>query len=115
MVQDELLTQLNHLSFPLVNTPWDFHTNTNNKPFKCYDIQTVDQGEYDEVDYEPTSPAVCRFNKVTYQGVPKSIGHYVNQTIEKIVNLNRGNAESVDINIALKDGGDLDFKLNMKS
>lgn len=114
MVQDELLTQLNHLSFPLVNTLWDFHTNTNNKPFKCYDIQTVDQGEYDEVDYEPTSPAVCRFNKVTYQGVPKSIGHYVNQTIEKIVNLNRGNAESVDINIALKDGGDLDFKLNMK-
>ena len=66
------------------------------------------------MDYEPTSPAVCRFNKVTYQGVPKSIGHYVNQTIEKIVNLNRGNAESVDINIALKDGGDLDFKLNMK-
>ncbi|CAX40941.1 uncharacterized protein YMR258C homologue, putative [Candida dubliniensis CD36] len=116
MVQDELLTQLNHLSFPLVNVLWDFHTNTNNKVFKCYDIQTIDQGEYDEVDYEPepNSPKTCRFNKVRYQGIPKSVGHYVNQTIEKIVNLNRGNAESVDISNVLKDGGDLGFKLNMK-
>lgn len=114
MIQDELLTQLNHLSFPIFNHLWDFHSNTCNLPFKCYDIQTVDQGEYDEDNYDPKIPIHCLFNQHVYKGIPESISHYVNTLVTKLINLDRGDAESRDVNEFFNDGGDTEYKINLK-
>ncbi|EMG47645.1 ROY1 Non-SCF-type F-box protein ROY1 [Candida maltosa Xu316] len=120
MIQDELLTQLQTLHFPLLNTAWDFHENTNNShPFKCYENMNVDQGEYDgeDVDLRPTR--YCLFNNHVYRsGVPLSVSHYVNQLIEKLINLDRGNAEMIyeeNNNDFLNDGGEYrDFRVAFK-
>ena len=114
MIQDELLTQMNHLSFPLINHLWDFHSNTNNRPFKCYDIQTVDQGEYDDDNYDPKIPIRCLFNQQVYKGIPESMSHYVNTLVTKLINLDRGDAEARDVNEFFNDGGDIEYKINLK-
>ncbi|KAG7663320.1 uncharacterized protein J8A68_003152 [[Candida] subhashii] len=112
MVSDELLTQLNHLAFPLKNKLWDFHWNTSGRRFRCYDIQTIDQEEYDDDTYVPQSEIECKFDNSLYSYVPSSMAHYVDGLVQKLINLNRGNAEA-DQDEELVDGGDVAFRLNI--
>ncbi|CAK9442079.1 uncharacterized protein LODBEIA_P58450 [Lodderomyces beijingensis] len=110
MDQDKMVPQLDMLSYPLWDDAWDFHKVDEDaatvgaggadlqllKPFKCYDEEVIDQGEYDEdpTDQEATdiSPN-CEFGSELYSKIPKCIGHYTNDMIQEILNLHRGNAE----------------------
>ncbi|KAI3405090.2 hypothetical protein KGF56_002046 [Candida oxycetoniae] len=127
MIQDDLITQLDQLSFPLWNHHWDFHKVTNHterQPFKCYEKKVIDHGEYDEgATSDVISTDECEFTKRLYANIPKCISHYTNDMVQAILNLHRGNAErradeqehthisGVDSDVfadTLKDGGDLD-------
>lgn len=120
MVHHELVTHLYHLAYPLTNRLWNFHDSLVLVPFRCYDVQMVDQGEFDgeeEQEYfdshETTQP--CKFNSSMYHsGVPISMGHYLDGLIMKIINLNRGDAEAFDLGHTFKDGGDTEeLQLNI--
>lgn len=120
MVHHELMTHLYHLAFPLTNRLWNFHDSLVRVPFRCYDIQMIDQGEFDgeeEHEYfdthETTQP--CKFNNSIYNsGIPISMSHYLDDLIMKIINLNRGDAEAFDLGLNFKDGGDTEeLQLNI--
>ncbi|KAI5950150.1 hypothetical protein KGF54_005298 [Candida jiufengensis] len=112
-------TQLDQLSFPLFNKLWDFHTIPHSKDLKCLSKQTIDYGEYEDEDTIEEASKHCEFNKSIYQFIPLSISHYINNLVQEVLNLNRGNAEArIDevLDLDLKDGGDLNFssKFNLK-
>lgn len=107
-----LLTQLDQLAFPIWKCIWDFHLIENSKKLKCLDKLTIDQGEYDEGDQpDDEEVAICEQSKNLFSRIPKSISHYINDVIQEILNLHRGNAEArfdeQDLHF-LKDGGDYD-------
>ncbi|KAG5417942.1 hypothetical protein I9W82_004270 [Candida metapsilosis] len=107
-----LLTQTSQLSFPIWKCLWDFHSVQNSNRFKCLNKLTVDEGEYDEGDQpDAEEVAICDVNKDLFSRIPKAISHYVNDIIQEILNLHRGNAEArfdeQDFHF-LKDGGDFD-------
>ncbi|KAI5970799.1 hypothetical protein CANMA_000218 [Candida margitis] len=113
-----LLTQLDQPSFPIWKCIWDFHSIENSKKFKCLEKLTIDQGEYDEGDYpDEEQVEICESNKNFFARIPKAISHYMNDVIQEILNLHRGNAEArfdeQDLQF-LKDGGDYD-DLHQKS
>ncbi|KAI5956013.1 hypothetical protein KGF57_003499 [Candida theae] len=105
-----LLTQMDQLSFPIWKCTWDFHSIENSKKFRCLDKLTIDQGEYDEEDIPDEEGAtICELNENLFAKLPRAIGHYVNDIIQEILNLHRGNAEArfdeQELRF-LKDGGD---------
>ncbi|ABN67297.2 predicted protein [Scheffersomyces stipitis CBS 6054] len=124
--ENELLTGLCYLHFPLRNVLWNFHDNAIKVPFRCYDIQIVDQGEYDgeKDDLEEEEDVFhdaqdeishCTYNSAVYnRNIPICISHYLDDLVLKLINLNRGNAESDDLGGEFNDGGDSDdLKLNI--
>ncbi|EGW30189.1 uncharacterized protein SPAPADRAFT_63802 [Spathaspora passalidarum NRRL Y-27907] len=113
MIQDELLTQLSQLRFPLMNKLWDFHSNATFKDFKCYEEELIDQGEFDEDQDILPNKYRCEFDESVYMHIPVAITHYLNWLVLDVLNLNRGNAEAEDEE-KFMDGGDEEFRLNMR-
>ncbi|CAI5760370.1 unnamed protein product [Candida verbasci] len=83
---------------------WNFHKTQNGKGFKCCDTKVIDQGEYDEEDFDNKVVSDCEFNEVVYKGIPTSVSHYLNSLVIQILKLYRGNAEGNDVEF--NDGGD---------
>ncbi|ODV82060.1 uncharacterized protein CANTADRAFT_87999 [Suhomyces tanzawaensis NRRL Y-17324] len=122
-----LATHLEYGQAPLSDFLWNYHDSTFNVPFRCYDTQVVDQGEFDEIDkldgenqevedvfFDSTEKIKpCSFNQLYYKNLTVCIAHYINDFILQIINLNRGNAEELVIGEELKDGGDDDIKLKI--
>lgn len=42
------------------------------------------------------------------------MSHYVNTLVTKLINLDRGDAEARDVNEFFNDGGDIEYKINLK-
>ena len=43
------------------------------------------------------------------------MSHYVNTLVTKLINLDRGDAEARDVNEFFNDGGDIEYKINLKN
>ncbi|EDK47389.1 hypothetical protein LELG_05570 [Lodderomyces elongisporus NRRL YB-4239] len=141
LIQNDLITQLDQLAFPIWNCSWDFHEmivdqnsncSQNNDaylvpPLKCLEKEIIEYGEYDEDNEDgiiesTASNNRCEFSRKLFSHLPKCISHYLNDLVQEILNLHRGNAEQradevehgtgtdteVSFMDSLKDGGDLD-------
>ncbi|KAK6458476.1 uncharacterized protein RJT20DRAFT_32073 [Scheffersomyces xylosifermentans] len=117
----DLLTGLSYLHYPLSNRLWNFHDSALSIPFRCYDVQIIDQGEFDEEVEEEAALNIsetlahCKYNAAVYnRNIPLSISHYLDDLVLKLINLNRGDAEAFELGTDFRDGGDSeDLKLNI--
>lgn len=100
---DPNLSDLEYLKYPLNENTWNFHDNTFSVPFKCLNHKNYEECEFEgeeEVDifYDANSEfEPCKFNERLFRPVGKAISHYINDLIIKIVDLNRGNAEDIEL------------------
>lgn len=99
----DILNDLDYLKYPLKNNTWNFHDNLFSIPFKCLNHKNYEEHEYDDNDevdifhdakteFEP-----CKFNERIFRPVGKCISHFINDIIIQIVDLNRGNAEDIQL------------------
>ncbi|CUM45087.1 uncharacterized protein AC631_05079 [Debaryomyces fabryi] len=100
---NDILSDLDYLKYPFKKNTWNFHDNLFSIPFKCLDHKNYEEHEYDdeeEVDifhdalseFEP-----CKFNDHLFRPVGKCVSHFINDLIIQIVDLNRGNAEDIEL------------------
>lgn len=107
---DSNVGDLYQLSRPMRNLTWNFHNNKFSIPFRCLAVKTY---EIDEMEDEKVEKAgkVERFfdaeeteNDCVFlrkeQFIPNYlvvISHFLNDIIRRMINLNRGDAEDVEI------------------
>ncbi|CAH2353791.1 hypothetical protein CLIB1423_12S03004 [[Candida] railenensis] len=97
----------------LTAVDWDLHSNRFGLPFLCLNHKTFEEGEFErgsnddeeeeESEYEAffdteESQLECPLkNRVRFSDVSVSISHYVADILLRMLNLNRGDAEGIDL------------------
>lgn len=110
MAYDRNLGDLHVLSQPLQNTSWNFHDNKFSIPFQCLPVKTYDIEEMEDDSEQvaerkerffdaESKPNDCRFlgKEQFFPNYSIVVSHYLDDLIRKMINLNRGDAEDVDI------------------
>ncbi|CUM47311.1 unnamed protein product [Debaryomyces tyrocola] len=99
----DILSDLDYLRYPFKDNTWNFHDNLFSIPFKCLNHKNYEEHEYDDEDevdifhdakseFEP-----CKFDEHLFRPVGKCMSHFINDLIIQIVDLNRGNAEDIEL------------------
>lgn len=101
-------------SFPLQYVDWDLHSNDfSPMPLQCLNTESYNQSEFDEDDdvffdavtfnckYEPNKTQKSIFNTLS-----KCLIHYMDDLNFRVINLNRGDAESMFLTIDDLNDGD---------
>lgn len=108
---------------PLRNIEWDYHRNWFSIPFKCLNYKNYEEAEFED-ERDPhdeelyfdaeDGPNDCKCYHVQfYPDTTISMAHYVNDIVLKMINLNRGNAEDVEIGgIDDENDGTVSFRVN---
>lgn len=96
--------------FPLCQTEWDLHQVCEWGPFFCLGHQMYEGAEYDEDEKESPGAVSCRFKQssvLTLGAIAVSVSHYWENVVRRMIYLNRGDAEDIEIGKAdeLNDGG----------
>ena len=103
-------TDLDIDNFPLCKIEWDLHTVPGWGPFRCLGHHVYEGAEYDEDEVESKHQVECKFknsNILPLSAIAKSISHYWENVVRRMIFLNRGDAEDIEIGKAdeLNDGG----------
>lgn len=110
MEYDHNLGDLFQLFQPMQNTTWNFHDNKFSIPFRCLPAKTYEIDEMEDELQEASeekekyfdaveTPNDCVFlhrEKFT-PNYTTVIAHFIDELVRKMVHLNRGNAEDVDM------------------
>lgn len=109
LVENDLLSNLFTLSFPMKNVSWDFHDNPFSIPFKCLNIEVIDEGDFDgdnELFFDTTENFhKCEYDSsIGFNNIGKVVCHYLNDLILRMCLLNRGDAEDIRIGVDMNDG-----------
>ncbi|CUM64230.1 uncharacterized protein PRCAT00001824001 [Priceomyces carsonii] len=110
LVDDDLLTSFNALSFPMRKVEWNFHDNALRVPFRCLGWDVTDEGDFDaeqDLFFDAGDKILtCRFCSAL--DFNKNYGivicHFLNGIVLAISDLNRGDAEDMVIGDRLTDG-----------
>lgn len=115
---DPNLGDLFQLSGPMQNKTWNFHNNKFTVPFQCLPVKTYEMAEFEDDKVEANEGRKIKFDaeetkkhcKFLHQEkfFPNYlivISHFLNDIIRKMINLNRGDAEDVNIG-QIKDEND---------
>ncbi|GEQ70903.1 hypothetical protein JCM33374_g4583 [Metschnikowia sp. JCM 33374] len=110
IVRDANLGDLHCLSGPMKNTTWNFHDNKFSIPFRCLPVKTYDIEDMEDDAVEAheekerffdaeDKPNDCVFLRKErfFPNYSIVISHFLDDLIRKMINLNRGDAEDVDI------------------
>lgn len=103
-------TDLDIENFPLCKIEWDLHTVPGWGPFRCLGHHVYEGAEYDDDEVESKQQVECKFknsNLLPLSAIAKCISHYWENVVRRMIFLNRGDAEDIEIGKAdeLNDGG----------
>lgn len=110
MEYDHNVGDLFQLYRPMQNTTWNFHNNKFTIPFRCLPAKTYEIDEMEDESQEASEGHEKFFDAVELTNDCKFlhrerfspfystvIAHYIDDLVRKMVHLNRGNAEDVDM------------------
>lgn len=118
-IGDRLYERTINSSGGLTAVDWDLHENRFGLPFLCLHHKTFEEGEFenegiyeeeaseDEAFFDTEDMQVeCPLkNEIKFSDVTLSISHYVTDILLRMLNLNRGDAEGIDLCGEENDGG----------
>lgn len=110
MCFDPNLGDLGHLTRPMTNTTWNFHDSKFSIPFLCLPVKNYEMADFEDEKLEKSEGKESFFDAVDTENdcpflrkekfIPNYsvlMSHFLNDLIRKMINLNRGNAEDVNI------------------
>lgn len=110
VVMDSNLGDLYQLFGPMRNRTWNFHNNKFSVPFRCLPVKTYEVAEFEDdkmddkrgrtLDYEGARKK-CKYlhSEKFFPNYLIVVSHFLNDIIRKMINLNRGDAEDVNIGL----------------
>ncbi|RKP30416.1 hypothetical protein METBISCDRAFT_16341 [Metschnikowia bicuspidata] len=110
MEYDHNVGDLFQLFRPMQSTTWNFHNNKFTIPFRCLpaktyeidemedELQEISEGQEKYFDAsESTNDCQFLYREQFYPYYTTVIAHYIDEIVRKMVNLNRGDAEDVEM------------------
>lgn len=126
MSTDQNVGDLFHLHAPMRNVSWNFHNSKFSIPYTCLPVKNYEMAQFEDDKDEKIKGREqffdaeevendCQFlqNQDFYPDYTVVVSHFLNDLIRRMINLNRGDAE--DVNIGLKqdeNDGFTDLRIN---